>query len=347
MKKVCIEKAGGYEQLHLKDFPEPEPQEHEVKIQVAFSGVNYADCLVRLGVYESAKRFVGWPITPGFEVSGTVIKTGAAVRSVKVGDPVIGFTLFGGYASHICIPQTQVLALPKNLSMTEGAAILAVFMTAYYALEQNVRLYPSSKILVHSAAGGVGSMAVQVAKALGHQVCAVVGSSHKVDFVKNLGADLVLDKSHPDFSWNHCRRLHADGFDMVLDANGYTTLRISYDLLRPTGKLVAYGSHSLIPKSGGRLNYLRAGLGLLRTPKFNPLNLVSDNKSIIAFNLSFLFSEEARLQEALNKMLQMLEHGHIQPPTVQAFLATNVVEAHQRLESGMSVGKLVLDWNHI
>lgn len=344
MKKVSIRSAGGYDRLEVISAPDLVCGPGEVLIDVSFAGVNYADCCVRLGVYESAKRYVGFPITPGFEVSGKVAAVGSSVSKFKVGDQVIGFTLFNGYASQVVIREAHVLPLPKTFRLDQGAGFPAVFMTAFYALKQICYIYPKSTILVHSVAGGVGTALTQVANSMGVEVVGVVGSPTKIEYAKSIGVSKVYDKSDPQFSWDQIRADFPRGFDAVFDANGYTTNKISYDLLRPTGKLVLYGSHSLIPKKGGRLNYLKAGWGLLRTPKYDPLKLITDNKSIICLNVSFLFEEDERVSENVQGLLALLEKNQLQPPQTKIFPIDQVAEAHKHIESGLSVGKIVLQF---
>ncbi len=346
MKKIVIPSAGGYDKLVLQEFTSSlaAPSANEVQIQVRFAGVNYADCLIRLGVYASAKEYVGWPITPGFEVSGTVIRVGESVQNFKPGDLVGGFTLFNGYSSEINIVESQVFHLPSGFTLEECAAFPAVFMTAYYALFQIIHIHKSGTILVHSAAGGVGSALVQLASQAKMKVIGVVGSRHKMEYVQSLGAEKVYDKSRSDFSWSEIAKDHPKKFDAVFDANGFTTFTASYQLLRPTGKLVVFGSHSLIPKSGGRLNYLKAAWGLLRTPKFSPMDLITENKTVAGFNLSFLFTEQEMMQENLKGLLQLFANKQIKPPKVRVFPAEKVAEAHAHIESGQSVGKIVLEF---
>lgn len=342
MRKVAIPSAGDYSKLKFVEFDSLTAQDDEVLVQVSYAGVNYADCLVRFGVYASAKEYVGWPITPGFEVSGEVLSVGSKVRNFKKGDLVIGFTRFGGYSTHICLKESHTFLLPKSMTLAQGAAFPSVYATAYYCLLQIFNLPKNAKILVHSVAGGVGSALLQIAKAKNITVCGIVGSTSKIDYVKKMGCDFIYDKSAPGFSWEQVKKDHPQGFDAVYDANGYTTLKHSYELVRPTGKLVVYGAHSLLPKNGGRINYLKAGLGLLKTPRFNPLDMVTANKSLICFNVSFLFEEKDLIQENINQLLAMIESKQIAPPQVKEYLFDDVVSAHKAIESGLSVGKLVL-----
>jgi len=157
MHKVVVHKAGGYEQLRLEAHPVPKPGDRQVLVRTQAAGVNYADICVRWGVYESARRFVGWPITPGFEYSGRVEQVGREVRHVKPGDPVFGVTLFNGYSTHVRASADLVWAKPKALDFEAAAGFLAVHLTAYHGLLQNVVIRPGMRVLVHSAGGGVGS----------------------------------------------------------------------------------------------------------------------------------------------------------------------------------------------
>lgn len=342
MKKISIASPGGYEKLQLVSEPDLICSNDQVLIDVEYAGVNYADCLIRLGVYESAKRYVGFPITPGFEVSGKVRSVGSNIKNFKVGDSVIGFTLFKGYSSQVAISEKHVIKLPEHFTMEQGAAFPAVYMTAYYALKQICYVYPQSKILIHSAAGGVGTALTQIAKNMGIEVTGIVGHSSKIDYAKSIGVDKVYDKSDPQFTWEKIKKDNPNGFDVVYDANGFSTYKISYELLRPTGKLAIYGSHSLIPKQGGRINYFKAAWGLLKTPRFKPLQMITDNKSIICFNLSFLFNEKLLVEQNIGGLQELLSKKLISPPQVKIFPIEKAEDAHRHIESGLSVGKIVL-----
>lgn len=341
MRKIVIHEPGGHDKLRLEDHPDPSPARGEVLVDVQAAGVNYADCVVRMGLYESAKKYVGWPITPGFEFAGTVAALGEGVADLSVGARVFGVTRFGGYASRVVVPRHQVFALPARLSPAEAAGFPAVFMTAYYALFELVRLRPGMVVLVHSAAGGVGGALVQLGKVAGCRVVGVVGAAHKVEAARRLGADAVIDKSREPL-WAAAERLAPEGYDVVLDANGVETLRQSYRHLAPAGKLVVYGFHTMLPRQGGRPSYPKLALDFLRMPRFNPLDLCNDNKSVLAFNLSYLFHKTEMLREGMGKLVGWLEEGRIVAPPVTTFPLERVGEAHRALESGGTVGKLVL-----
>lgn len=342
MKKIVIHSPGPYEHLKLETHPDLVPGPGEVVVAVRAIGVNYADVCVRWGVYESAKRLVGWPITPGFEYSGVVKSVGSGVTRWREGDEVFGVSFFGAYATEVRVPERHLFSKPSRFSFEEAAAFPAVFMTAYHPLFQLIRLPKHAKLLVHSAAGGVGSAILQLSRIAGFEAVAVVGASHKVEYAKGLGATQVIDKSKEKL-WKKAREYSPIGYDAVLDANGPSTFRGSYDALRPTGKLIAYGSHGMLPQSAtGRMNYLKALWGLIRMPKYNPLKLLTDNKSVIGFNLSFLFDRDDLVTEGMGMLLKWVEEGRIHPPKVTAFPIESAGEAHHLIESGQSTGKIVL-----
>jgi NADPH:quinone reductase-like Zn-dependent oxidoreductase len=341
MRKVVIPRPGGYDRLTLETHSEPQPEAGEVLVATEAMGVNYADCVVRMGLYASAQEYVGWPITPGFEFSGTVAAVGRDVKDFTVGMRVLGVTRFGGYASHVAVPQHQVFRLPSRLDMAQAAGFPTVFLTAYYALFELAHPRPGATLLVHSAAGGVGSALLQLGRIAGCRLVGVVGSSHKVETARALGADVVIDKSSEDL-WPAAERAAPQGYDVVLDANGVSTLGESFRHLARPGKLVVYGFHSMMPHEGGKPDWVKLAWDWLRTPRFNPLQLTNENKSVMAFNLSYLFEQRHILEEAMGRMLGWVEEGRIVMPPVTRFPMDRVAEAHQALESGKTVGKLVL-----
>ena len=343
MKKIIIERPGGYHRLQIIEFAPPEPRVNEVLVEVVAAGVNFADIFIRLGLYKSAKEFVGWPISPGFEFSGTVLKCGRDVTGISEGAFVFGLTRFGAYASHLCVPADQVFAIAPNskFSAEQWAAFPTVFLTAYHGLFQNIVVRAGMKILVHSAAGGVGGALLQLGKIADCRMTAVVGSSHKIDTAFGCGADYVIDKSKENL-WAKAEETCPDGFDAVFDGNGPATLKQSYRHLASSGKLVSYGFHSLLATRAGVANYFKLIYEYLRVPRFNPLNMTNDNKSLIAFNLSYLFHRMDLLEEAMGDLLKWVEDGKIIAPALQEFPFEKVADAHRALESGKTVGKLIL-----
>lgn len=340
-QKIVVSRPGGYRRLELRSAPRPSPRPGEVLVETEAIGVNFADVVVRLGLYPSAREYVGWPITPGFEFSGRVLSVGEGVSEFREGEPVFGASFFGAYATHLAVPAPYLFKRPTDISATQAAVMVVAPLTAYYALAVLGAAAPGKKILVHSAAGGVGSMMVQIGKALGCVVVGTVGSPEKAQAVQALGADRVVVRSEPGFS---ARLLPPGerGFDIVADANGYETLKESYRVLRPTGRLVIYGAHSMMSRGSALPNPLRLLWGLLRTPSFRPLEMTNANKSVMAFNLSYLFAEVDTLRAAMTQILDLTARGLLRPQTPFIYPFREVAEAHKALQSGKTIGKLVL-----
>ena len=341
MQKVVIHRPGGHDRLCIEQHPDLSPGPGEVLVAVEAIGVNYADCVTRMGLYASAKHYIGFPITPGFEVAGRIAAVGPGVSDLQTGTEVMAVTRFNGYATQVVVKREQVFCRPAKLSVQQAAGFAVVFLTAWFALFELAHPRAGDTLLVHSAAGGVGGALVQLGRIAGCKVVGVVGASHKVDPVRRLGAIDVIDKSREDL-WKAAERISPEGYHVVLDANGVATLQQSYRHLAPVGKLVVYGFHSMLPRKGGRPNRLHLLWDYTRTPRFNPFSLTTRNCGVLGFNLSFLFDRSGLLHEAMDQLLRWVEEGKIQPLAVQTYPFEQVAQAHRDLESGQTVGKLIL-----
>jgi NADPH:quinone reductase-like Zn-dependent oxidoreductase len=347
MRKVVIDRPGSYAALRVVELAADHPAAvavpgpGDVVVEVEAIGVNYADVIVRMGLYASARQLHGYPITPGFEAAGRVIALGAGVDGFALGERVIVLTLFGAYASRLCIPVQRVFACPARLDAVQAAAVPTVFLTAWFMVHQQVHPRGGERWLVHSAAGGVGGALAQLGRLAGVDVTGVVGGAHKVEAARAAGCTQVIDKSTQPL-WPSATRIAPDGFDAIFDANGVSTLGASYAHLAPMGKLVVYGFASMLPRTGGRPNWPRLAWDWLRTPRFDPLRMTQENRSVMACNLSFLSANAERLAEGMHWLLARFERGELAPPPVQAYPLAQVAQAHREIESGRTVGKLVL-----
>lgn len=340
MQRIVIRKPGGYSTLELINEQDPNPGPDEVVIRTRACGINYADSIIRMGLYASAKKLHGYPITPGFEVAGVIDQIGEKVDRWQPGDEVIGLTLFNGYSSHVKLPTDGVFAKPDRLDFAQAATLPTVFLTAWWMVHRQVHPEPGETWLVHSAAGGVGSALLQLARLAGVRAIGVVGASHKVEHARAMGAHEVIDKSSQDL-WPTARKLAPDGFHAIFDANGVATLKNSYAHLAPTGRLVIYGFASMLPRNG-RLNWLKLARDWLRTPRFNPLDMTQSNKSVLAANLSFLQAHAPTMQSGMEWLLTRFDSGELDPLPVETFPLAQAAEAQRRIESGQTIGKLAL-----
>ncbi len=342
IQRLIVAKPGGFERLELTRAASKPLAADEVRVAVRAAGVNYADAMVRRGLYRTARKYVGFPIAPGFEVAGVVTEVAPGVTRAKVGDRVIAVTLFGGYTSELNVHQDFVYGLPDAWTFEQGAAFPAVYMTAWFALRELAHPRKGAKILVHSAAGGVGTALVRMGKIMGLEVVGVVGSSHKVAAARASGCDHVIDKSTQDL-WKEAKKHAPNGYDVVLDANGIETIGQSFKHLAPVGRLVVYGFTTMIPKTkSGRTNYLKLAFDFLRTPRFSPLELTERNRSVLAFNLSDLFTRKDILSDAMDELFGWVHAGLIPPGDPKAYSFDDAADAHRAIESGTTTGKLVL-----
>ncbi len=341
MQKIVIHRPGGFNRLKIESFPDPVASNDDVVVEAKAIGVNYADCVIRMGFYASAKEYIGWPITPGFDFSGIVHQVGKNISNFKPGDRVFGVSRFNAYATHVVVPADQLFHLPKMRSFEEGGTFTTIYLTAYYALHMSVKLYPDSTLLIHSAAGGVGSALLQLAKLAGWCTIGVVGHPDKVRIAEDMGADIIIDKSNQNL-WSEVKKIAPDGLDAVLDGNGYITLRDGLKHLRANGKLIAYGFHSMFPRKHGFPNLLKLTIDYFRTPRFNPLGMHDKNYSLVTFNLSFLFHRKDLLKIAMDDLYTWFTEGKISLPPITTYPFTNSAKAHRDLQSGKTVGKLVL-----
>lgn len=293
----------------------------------------------------------------GFDVAGEILASGGSDSDFKKGDSVFGCTLFGSYSSHILIPKIQLRKIPTHLNFSQACSLPAVSLTALHALAlaghypQNLSKYNNKAILIHSCAGGVGSMLVQMSKILGlGPIVGVVGSSSKVQAAKDLGCDVVIDKSSQNNSnwWKLVKDASPSGYSAVMDANG-VTLQESYDNLCPTGRLIVYGFHSNLPLGKDMLapkQWYQMVKNLGKVPKIDPMDLTVSNKCVMGFNLSFFSEEKEVCSMYFDQIYEWLESKQLKCPKIAEFeKMEDIGKAHQLIQSGKSIGKIVVHTN--
>ena len=330
-------KAGSIDHLTLQTEPLGPPQPDEVCVQVKAVGLNFADVFAMQGLYSAtpAGSFI-----PGLEFSGEVIAVGSNVTSCRVGERVMGVTRFGGYVSHISIHYQYVVPLPGAWTFEQGAGFLVQGLTAYYALLPLGNLQPGMTVLIHSAAGGVGILANRICKKLGAYTIGTVGQANKVDFLlQEEGYDKVILRKR-DFGAQLKQSLEGRSLNLIMECIGGSVLAQGWKLLAPMGRMVVYGNASFSSHSA-RPNYPRLLWKFLQRPKIDPLRLPTENKSLMGFNLIYLY-EQAQLMHQLLAELQKLElapqHiGHVFPHQ-------QMLEAIHLFQSGKTVGKVVVTW---
>ena len=304
MRAVVAHEYGAPDVLKIEQVQRPEPGDDEVLVRVIASSVNPADPLTLSGKY--AKEFgTHLPLIAGYDIAGVVEKTGANITQLKVGDAVYGYPTFGGgWADYVTVKEWEVAAKPKSLNFVEAAAVPMGALTAWQSLVDVAKLQPGQTVLIHGGSGGVGSFAVQIAKARGAKVIATASTANQ-DLLKQLGADVAVDYTKTKFEDV------AKDVDAVLDPVGKDTLARSYGVVKKGGivmSLVARPDPEELKKHGIR------GTGIASHPD----------------------------AEDLKQVAQLIDSGKIKPTVTEVLALTDAIKAQQQAATHHTRGKVVL-----
>lgn len=341
MKAFHLVKNGSAkEAFELRDIILTDPKEDEILIKTESFGLNYADVMARLGLYRECPPL---PTVIGYEAVGRVEKIGAAVKNFKVGDRVLAFSRFGGYASHVLTPELAAIPIGDTVLASKALALSVQYSTAWYALEECLNLHPGDHVLIHAAAGGVGTALIQMAKRRG---CVIAGtaSSHKLNYLKTQGVDLPIDYRNSDFE----KVLEEAGWkkklDAVFDPVGGISVRKGINLLNSGGKIVVYGGSSMsASKSPFHKFKVAAGFGI-----WSPIILMMRSISIIGLNMLRIAEDKpALLQHCMKEVFRLYEEGVFDPEIGREYSSDQLSEAHEFLESRQSIGKIVVHWENV
>jgi NADPH:quinone reductase-like Zn-dependent oxidoreductase len=321
--------------LQVREAPDCRAEKGQVRIRVRAAGINFADLMARVGLYPDAPKL---PCVVGYEVSGTIDGIGDGVTDYKMGDRVFAMPRFGGYTDTLAVSTGQVFPMPQNMTFEEGAALPVVYVTAHHMMLFTGVLRPGSSVLIHSAAGGVGLAAIQLAKTRG---CTIVGAASpgKHEFLRAQGVHHPVD-SRGDYA-AAVRKIVGDrGVDLILDPVGGKSWSVGYDLLGACGRLVAFGFSAAA--SGERRNLLHAGWQLTKVKKFSPMNLMGDNKTVAGTNMGHLFGRPDLLRPQFAALIAMYEAGEIKPHVDRSFRFDEAAAAHQFIHDRKATGKVLL-----
>jgi NADPH:quinone reductase-like Zn-dependent oxidoreductase len=338
MKQIWITKAGGPEVLQIKHAPDPAPAAGEVRIRVAASGVNFADIMGRMGLYPDLPPM---PVVPGYEVSGRVDAVGSGVETEWLGRDVIALTRFGGYSDVISVPLNQVFPRPPALSAMEAAALPVNYFTAWQLLVVMGELKRGETVLIHSAGGGVGIAATQIAKHIGATIIGTA-SAAKHDELRAIGVAHLIDYRTEDFEARARAITGGRGVELILDAIGGESLKKGYRLLAPTGRLGIFGMSSAA--TGKQKNLLGIVQALARTPwlQFNPVALMNANKGVFGVNLGHMWNEVERIRVWADRILDLAAQGVVKPRIARAFSFDEAAAAHDYVQERRNIGKVLL-----
>ncbi|MDP6888850.1 MAG: zinc-binding dehydrogenase [Candidatus Thalassarchaeaceae archaeon] len=335
MKRVVYRKKGGLDAIDIIEEDAPVPSAQQVAVEVHRAGINFADLMMRQGLYGAAPDF---PFTPGYEISGVVRELGGGVSDFAIGDRVVALTGFGGYAEQVVVDANRVWPLPDNVSFDAAAAMPVTYLTAHHMLVYLGNFKPGDTILVHHAAGGVGTATAQLAKALEAGKVYGTASANKSAFVEEQG--MIHIPRGEDF----VKRIKHEigGVHHALDPVGGKNVMDSYKALRNGGRLYVFGASSAV--KGPKRSLLKA-LNMWRTtPKFDPIRMMNSNKSVFGVHMGMWKDEEVVKQQMVS-LAKMLENGLIDPVIDSIYRFEQVAEAQKHIHNRGNRGKVLLDFS--
>lgn len=325
IKAIIMEQYGSPDVLQYKEVPIPTISSKEVLIEVKACGVNYADTTKRLGgggVHQSSLPWI-----PGSEVSGIVRKVGSAVTHISEGDRVVALTINtgGGYAQYCKVSASKVFHIPDELPFVDGAAIPVQGLTAYHVLTTQGRLQKGESVLIHAAAGGVGTLAIQLAKYLGAaKIFAAASSDEKLELAKSLGADVLVNYSKENWFEEIQENTEGMGVDLILESIGGQFRIDNFNCLSTFGRMVTFGSAS------------RTSVDI------NPSTLMAKCQSLTGFLLGRVLERQDLFFESLRQIIELAAQGSIKPVIRNIHPLHMAPELHQLMEQRKTTGKLIL-----
>ena len=342
MRAVVITRHGPPEALQVEERPDPPVGPGEVRIAVKAAGINFADTLARLGLYPGAPKV---PCVVGYEVAGEIESVGEGVDSHQIGDRVIAGTRFNGQAELVTVVADQAFPLPEKLSFEEGAAFPVNYATAYAALVIMGGVKERERVLIHAAAGGVGTAATQIARGIGAEIFGTASAS-KHDAIRKQGVEHAIDYRSMDFGDEVLRITGGDGLDVIMDALGPTSFRKDYRLLRPGGRLIMYGL-SDVQSGSGKRDIPAALRSLVRMPLatmpwWKSLGVMNENKGVFGLNMLAWWDREGSLDRVTEPLIAALAKGELQPVVAETFPFERAADAHRFIAERKNVGKVVL-----
>ena len=325
--------------FELEERPIPKANPDEIVIKVSHFGLNYADVMSRRGMYADRPAL---PVVLGYEVVGEVVEVGSEVSHVQMGDLVLALTPFGGYAEYAKTQGAGAISLDAGTNPAEATALATQYCTAWMAACHMINLKPGDKVFVHAAAGGVGTALVQIAKWKGCEVFGTASRPEKMDYLISQGVDHPINYREKDFVKEVERLCGEDRIDVAFDPIGGKNFKRTLGLLGSGGRIITFGASDWSSTEGNFLDKLKIGLGF---GFFHPIALLMKSKGVIGVNMLRLGQNKPNyVQEALEEVYTHYRQGILKPTVDSVFNANELGQAHARLESRGSIGKVVVKW---
>ncbi len=334
--RVVVTRHGGPERLGVLTAPLPDPGPGELRVEVRAAGVNFADILIRQGVYPGAPRP---PCVPGHEIAGVVDAVGDGVDPVWVGREVVALTDYGGYSTHHVLDANRALIKPQGLAFDQAAALPLNYVTAWVMLMVMGSLRSDQTVLIQNAGGGVGLAAIDVARHVGARIIGT-SSPGKHAFLLERGIDHVVDYRRDGWPAEVMETTRGRGVDLVIDPLGPGSWRRSLSLLGPGGRLGMFGiSEAAAPGIRGKLGLLSV---MLRAPTFHPARLIRGNRGVFGCNIHQMYGARGQLNTWLGAILQGVGQGWVRPHVDSRYALEDASLAHAHIESRGNIGKVIL-----
>ena len=336
MRQILITRSGKPRSLKIIESISKDPRHNEIKVAVKAIGINFSDLLIRIGLYPDAPKI---PAVIGYEVSGIILETGSEVKQFKIGDRITALTKFGGYSNQVTIPAIQAIKIGNNLSFEIAAAIPVQYLTAWIMLITLANIKADDTVLIHSAGGGVGLAAIDIAKWQGATIIGTASAGKHLK-LKQKGVSYCIDYRKDNFSEIVLEITKGRGADIIIDPVGGNSFRSSYKCLAPLGRLYIFGASSFA--SNMNSNLLKTLSILALTPIFLPLRLITDNRGVHGINLGKLWGESEKIQSLLSQILYQIEKGQLFPQVDRTYKFDEVAEAHKYMMTRKNFGKVIL-----
>ena len=334
-RRIVLTKAGGPSTLAVIPMEMPTPRAGEIRIEVAYAGINFADLLMRLGLYQPRPKY---PFTPGYEMSGIVDAVGEGVTDFSIGQRVVAALPNGGQASHVIVDSQRALVLPDEVGLDVAASIPVTYLTAHHMLHHLGHLTKDDSVLIHGGAGGVGTAALQICQWAGVSKVWATASGHKSSTIETYGG-IAIDRHNEDFVEIIKKATNNQGVDHILDPIGGDNLSRSLSALKEGGRLYTYGMSAAAPSS--KRSMIRSFLAWRKTPKFDPLRLMTRNRGVFGVHMG-TWKDETVMLKQLERILEGIHSGALAPVIDSVFEAEDVAKAHQYIHDGENIGKVLL-----
>ncbi len=339
MKAAYLVKKGPAKSVfEIREIDIPSFTKSQVLIEVEVFGLNFADVLARLGLYPDAPPL---PAVLGYDVVGRIKDMGSEVQDFSVGDRVVALTRFGGYAEFTATESAGVVKIPEDMDAAEATALATQYGTAYYMIEDITQTREGDHVLIHAAAGGVGTALVQWAVHKGCVVYGTAGSSEKLEYLRSMGVQHPINYRKEDF-FEGVRSISGErGMDLIFDAVGGKSFKKGVKLLGAGGRIFVFGASAM---TSAKNIFQKAGVGL-GFGIFHPISFLASSKSIMGVNMLRIGDHRPEtLQRVLKQCVRYADEGVFKPKVGGRYPIADLAEAHTALEGRKTMGKLAIHW---